>query len=261
MKTSIARWIPLFFVLWLLLSASARADGTITHLSGVVSVQKSDGKTLPGAIGVKVLVGDVVHTGVGGYARIEMTDGGEMVMRPDSQLQIDNYHFVAAKPAEDAFVFRMLKGGLRTVTGLVGKRGNKDAYELKTQNATIGIRGTQFDIRVCQANCGALADGTYLSVRLGAIQASNAEGSLLVASGQVAHVPPRLPPVMLPRDPGIGFTPPPAVPRLDERRRTPPTPDTAGAPAGNAGVSGPAGGQGPVGGAGPAGSGPDCSVQ
>lgn len=195
------------------------ADGTLTHLSGVVSVQKADGRTLPGSVGAKVLVGDSVVTGAGGYARMEMTDGGEMVLRPDSQLKVEGYKFAQAKPAEDSFIFSMLKGGLRTVSGLIGKRGNQDAYELKTSTATIGIRGTQFDLRVCLANCGALPDGTYLAVRFGAVQTTNAQGSLAVAAGQVAHVPPQRPPVMLPRDPGIGFTPPAVIPKLDEKKK------------------------------------------
>jgi hypothetical protein len=142
-----------------------------------------------------------------------------MVLRPDSQLKIESYKFVEAKPAEDSVVFSMLKGGLRTVTGLIGKRGNKDAYELKTFTSTMGIRGTQFDLRVCQGNCGALADGTYLAVRFGAVQATNAQGTMPVAAGQVAYVPPQRPPVILPRDPGIGFTPPAVIPKLDEKKK------------------------------------------
>ena len=219
MTSHIARLLGLAPLLLTLGTAPAWADGTLTHLSGPVSVQKSDGKTLPGAIGAKVSVGDIVVTGAGGYARVEMSDGGEMVLRPDSQLKVESYKFVEAKPAEDNMVFSMLKGGLRTVTGLIGKRGNKDAYRLTTSTATIGIRGTQFDLRVCQANCGALADGTYVAVRFGAIQTSNAQGTMAVAAGQAAYVPPQRAPVMLPRDPGIGFTPPAVIPKLDEKKK------------------------------------------
>lgn len=205
--------------LLILLSAPAWAAGVLTHLSGPVSVRKADGSVHAGQAGVKVGTGDTVITGPGGYVRVEMTDGGEMVLRPDSQLKVESYAFVQAKPAEDNMVFSMLKGGIRTVTGLIGKRGNKDAYELKTPTATVGIRGTQFDARICQGDCGALADGTYLAVRFGAIQTTNAQGSLPVNAGQVAHVPPQKPPVMLPRDPGIGFTPPPVIPKLDEKKK------------------------------------------
>jgi len=197
----------------------AWADGTLTHMSGTVSIYRADGKTVPGAIGTRAYPGDTVVTATGAYVRMEMTDGGEIVLRPDSELKIDAYKFVETRPAEDSFVFSMLKGGLRTATGLIGKRGNRDAYELKTRTATIGIRGTKIDLRVCQASCGALADGTYLAVRSGAVQMTNTQGTLPVAAGQVAFSPPLQPPIILPRDPGIGFTPPPMIPKLDEKKK------------------------------------------
>lgn len=197
----------------------AWADGTITHLSGVVSVRTADGRTVPGAPGVKVTQGDTAITGAGGYARIEMTDGGEMVLRPNAALKIEAYSFEPTKPESDSFIFSMLRGGLRTVTGLISKRGDKDSYKLRTATATIGIRGTQFDLRVCQADCGTLPDGTYVAVKSGAVQAANTAGNQLVSSGQVAFVPPLLPPIILPRDPGIGFTPPAVIPKLDEKKK------------------------------------------
>ena len=197
------------------------ADGTITHFSGPVSILKADGKTLAAAAGTKAVTGDTVITGTKGYARLEMTDGSEMVLRPDSRLKIEAYHFDPAKPADDKSSFSMFQGGLRKITGLIGKRGNKEAYEMKTLTATIGIRGTQYDVRVCAGNCGALADGTYLAVRFGAIQATNSLGSLQIPAGQIAFFPPKAPPVILPRDPGIGFTPPAVIPKLDEKSKPP----------------------------------------
>ncbi len=46
-------------------------------------------------------------------------------------------------------MLRLLKGGFRTVSGLIGKRGNADAYKLRAATATIGIRGTDFSTRLC----------------------------------------------------------------------------------------------------------------
>ena len=205
--------------LTLLCAMQAWAEGTITHLSGAISVLKKDGTTIPGTVGTKVGEGDVMITGADGFGRLELTDGGEMVLRPNSQLKIENYRFHADKPTEDSFAYRMLKGGLRTVTGLIGKRGNPNAYVGTTSTATIGIRGTQFDLRLCQGDCGSLADGTYLAVRFGGVRTGNAAGSLDVAAGQVALVQTAKTPVMLPRDPGIGFTPPAVIPKLDEKKK------------------------------------------
>ena len=206
-------------VLMLFWQLTAWADGTITHLSGVVSVLKADGQKLTATQGLKVFTGDTLLTGDKGYVRVELSDGGEMVLRPDTQLIVKSYHFVKERPTEDSLVFGVLKGGLRKITGAIGKRGNPDAYQINTTTATIGIRGTQFDIRICHGNCGSLPDGTYLSVRYGILEVFNAQGSLTITAGQYAFIPLDAPPTLLPRDPGIGFTPPATIPKLDEGRR------------------------------------------
>ena len=197
----------------------AMANGTLTHMSGNVSIQKADGTLVMGVIGAQVIEGDTVITGANGFVRMELTDGGEMVLRPDTQLKIENYRYTKDKPDEDSFIFRTIKGGFRAVTGLISKRGNRDAYKAHTATATIGIRGTQYDMRVCLANCGALADGTYVAVRFGAVVAGNAKGNSDFKAGQVGFIPPNQPPILLPHDPGVGFTAPPVIPKLDEKKK------------------------------------------
>jgi hypothetical protein len=48
--------------------------------------------------------------------------------------------------------FRLLKGGFRSVSGLIGK-ANHDDYRVSTPVATIGIRGTRYGARLCQGEC------------------------------------------------------------------------------------------------------------
>jgi hypothetical protein len=211
--------IGLLGFLLFLFGSGLRAEGTVTHLSGPVQVQQIDGRLVASTVGAKVNEGETLVTGKAGYARLEMTDGGEMVLRPESQLKIESYRFEKSAPASDNSIFRMIQGGLRAITGLVSKRGNRDAYKLITPTATVGIRGTQFDVRVCEANCGSLADGTYVAVRSGAIVEANNFGELALSAGQVGFAPPTAAPVRLPRDPGIGFTPPPGIPKLDEKKK------------------------------------------
>jgi len=212
-------WSVVLALLFSLMSTGAQAEGLVTHLSGPVQLQLPDGKALVARVGSKVSEGETLVTGKGGYARLEMSDGGEMVLRPDTRLLVESYRFDKATPLQDLSVFRLLQGGLRAITGLISKRGNRDAYRLQTVTATIGIRGTQFDVRVCQADCGALADGTYVAVRFGAIAESNVHGELVLSVGQVGYASAGAAPVRLPRDPGIGFTPPPGIPKLDEKKK------------------------------------------
>jgi hypothetical protein len=46
-------------------------------------------------------------------------------------------------------IFDLLKGGLRTVTGLIPKRDVNSA-RIHTPSATVGIRGTEMDMRLCK---------------------------------------------------------------------------------------------------------------
>ena len=198
---------------------AALANGTLTHLSGQVSIERVDGSKVVATPGMQVGPGDMLITGDKGFVRMGLSDGGEMVLRPGSQLKIEQYFFDKDKPTDDSFVFNVIKGGFRAISGLISKRGNKDAYKAKTPTAVAVIRGTQYDLRVCAADCGSLPAGTYVAVKFGAISTGNAQGNLSIKAGQVGFTPPNAPPVQLPRDPGVGFTPPPSIPKLDEKKK------------------------------------------
>lgn len=136
----------------LLGAANAYAEetaGTIRYMSGTLVAQRSDGTVRVLTPKSAVQPGDLLVTGKRSYAQVVMNDGTKMTMRPDSNLKIEAYQFKQSAPKADNAVFRLLKGGFRTVTGLIGKRGNKDAYKLRASGATIGIRGTDFTSRLC----------------------------------------------------------------------------------------------------------------
>ena len=56
------------------------------------------------------------------------------------------------EPKKERSVVRLFKGGMRTVTGYLSKR-NPNAFKVRTAAATIGIRGTEFDARLCKSDC------------------------------------------------------------------------------------------------------------
>ncbi len=129
--------------------AMAEEAGIIRYMSGTLVAQRPDGTVRVLTPKSPVQEGDVLVTGKKSYAQVVMNDGTKMTMRPDSNLKIETYKFQQSAPQADSAVFRLLKGGFRTVTGLIGKRGNKDAYQLRAAGATIGIRGTDFTSRLC----------------------------------------------------------------------------------------------------------------
>ena len=130
-------------------SAYAEASGKIGYMSGALVAQRPDGTVKVMGPKAEVSEGDMLITAKDSYAQVVMNDGTKMTMRPNSNLKIESYKFKQSEPKADAAVFRLLKGGFRTVTGLIGKRGDKDAYKLRASGATIGIRGTDFTSRLC----------------------------------------------------------------------------------------------------------------
>jgi hypothetical protein len=186
--------------------------GRVTHLSGPLFAKKADGTTRALSINSAVEQGDTLLTEKKTYARIKFTDNSEVSMRPGTQLKVSEYNFDQAKPKEDKVVFNLLKGGMRSLTGMIGKRGDQDSYKLVTDTAVAGVRGTTYEARVCEGNCGSLPNGLYLFVLEGLINVSNNAGSQNVSAGQYVYVQTiGSLPTILPGNPGIDFTLPAAI--------------------------------------------------
>lgn len=159
----------------------AAAVGQIANLSGTLSVKRLDGTSKLLAVKSEVEPGDTLATEEGTYARVKFIDGGEVVLRPGTQIKVDAFSFDQAKPAQDNQVISLFKGGLRAITGLLGKR-SKEKVSYVTATATIGIRGT---------NLGAALGGDgslHVDVSDGAVVVTNAGGMLQVNTGQFALV-------------------------------------------------------------------------
>ena len=151
--------------------------------------------------------GDTLVTEKKTYARIKFTDNSEINMRPGTQLKVSEYNFDQAKPKEDKVVMNLVKGGMRAITGLIGKRGDQDSYKLMTATAVAGIRGTTYEVKICEGNCGSIPDGFYLFVLEGIMNVSNKAGSQDVSAGQYVYVrSAESAPQILPGNPGFDFT-------------------------------------------------------
>jgi hypothetical protein len=198
----------------------ALAQGTVQNLSGTLSVQRPDGSVRALAERSSVFIGDVISTERDSYAQLRFTDGGQVTLRPNTQVKIETYAYEEGRPDRDNFAMQLFKGGLRSLTGLIGKRTtNRNAYRMVTSTATIGIRGTDYaaiDITAPPPGQSAppdvLSPGVYVTVADGQIAFISGTVELLVGVGQVAfsgdiNQPPKLipPPPNLPQ-----VTPPPS---------------------------------------------------
>lgn len=159
--------------------AGLAAAGLVQFTAGDVQLRR--GETLSRlSKGSELDGGDVVLTGTEGRAQIRFSDGGLVALYPDSQFTVTRYAD-GAGAGEDHFVVNLLRGGMRALTGLIGKR-NPANYKVVTPTAVVGIRGSAFllaidangqvfvsgeqdEIEVCtQAGCVGVTAGEALLV-------------------------------------------------------------------------------------------------
>ena len=203
----------------LLLGATAGVadanSGNVSHLAGTLSVKKPDGSVRILSQKSEIRSGDTLNTQKDSYAQIKFADGAQITLKPNTSVKIERFSFVETEPQKDGFFYSLVKGGLRAVSGLVGKRGDPDAYKLETATATIGIRGTSFGADDCtgpavvEGPCKGLEPAVYVSVTDGEIVATNSAGSVSFLAGQFGMIDSReRRPRFLSTDPGLQFTPP-----------------------------------------------------
>ena len=199
------------------LAWAAQVVGSVVNLSGPLMAHKADGSVKVLAVKSEVEPGDTLVAEKNTYAQIRFIDNHEITLRPGTTFKIEAFAYDAARPEGDSASFSLVKGGLRSITGLLGKR-NRDKFELKTPAATIGIRGTTFVAQfmpvppggVPGPTAGAIAPGLYVHVIEGLIVLNNAAGSQNFGAGQFGFTPSvQQPPIILPANPGLKFTPPP----------------------------------------------------
>jgi len=145
---------------------------------GNVTALASNGQSRALGKGAQIEQGDTVNTNKG-RAQLRFTDGAYVSLQPESQFRVDEYRFDGQTDGNEKGLFSLLKGGLRTITGLVGRR-NKANYQISTSVATIGIRGTEYTIQFGKSITGTVAAGE--------IEVCNAGGCLSVSEGKSYYV-------------------------------------------------------------------------
>ena len=171
---------PLGLVLGLLIACNvpaAQKAGEVTKLVGraTAATQEGDIRALQNSSPVNA--GETVVTHPSSFMRMKLTDGGFVVLRPNTRFQIKDYQY-AENASTNRSVISLLKGGFRAVTGLIGKR-NHASVSFLTAVATIGIRGTDLEVLDCSDGCpdapGTANQGLYFKVHDGGIAVDGQE--------------------------------------------------------------------------------------
>jgi hypothetical protein len=159
---------------------AAGSAGVAQFIAGDVNVQRANGKTEALAKGKPLESGESILTGNAGRAQVRFSDGGLVSLQPNTDFKIANY-VDEADPKQDRFLVDLLRGSMRAITGLIGKR-NRENYKVTTTTATIGIRGSGFSV-------GYNPDGSLgITTELDAIEVCNAGGCVGLTAGESVRV-------------------------------------------------------------------------
>ena len=206
-------FLSLFLVLCVAASQAAQVAGVVVQLSGPMSARSPAGAVKALQVKSEVESGDTLVTSAGAYAVVRFIDNSELALKPGTTVKIDQYSFDEAKPDADRAAYTLVKGGLRSITGLLGKR-NKERFAMKTPSATIGIRGTTFFLEYLtgkgdvDASPG-LEPGLHVHVSTGGISIVNGAGEFRYDTGQFGFIKDdKTRPVKMFTNPGMQFTPP-----------------------------------------------------
>ena len=127
--------------------------------------------------------GDTLSTAAGSSAIIRLQDGTRMTLRPGTDMVVQRFQYREGA-ANNSMVMQLFSGGLRAITGLISKNA-PDAARLQTKTATIGIRGTDFDARICQRDCNTESAAITEQARANTVQAS---AKLVATQGEINAV-------------------------------------------------------------------------
>lgn len=170
-------WV--FFVGTSNAASAARAEFTL----GEVKARSSSGQERLLAKGSELESGDTVLTGSGSTIQLHFADGAMVSLRANSEFRIDNYQYAGQADGSERGFFSLLRGGLRTITGLIGKQ-HRQTYRVNAVVATIGIRGTEYSLQFSGGSDGLLEVATAS----GAIEVANGAGCRVVVAGGSATV-------------------------------------------------------------------------
>jgi len=126
-------------------AAQANDVGQVKTAKGSVHLERA-GQRIAVAPGTAVRAGDTVVTGRDGSAGITFADNSLLSVGPDSSLAIDRYVFDPTTHAGQ-FDASLRRGSLAVVSGRMVKQ-SPESMRVRTPAAIMGVRGTEFVVRV-----------------------------------------------------------------------------------------------------------------
>ncbi len=102
-------------------------------------------------INSQIFEGDRIETDPESKLLIVMDDGAEIHLKEDSVVKISEYMITSGYGEDSSSILDLLRGGFRKITGSIGASALAN-YQVQTGLATIGIRGTDYVVKLCNGD-------------------------------------------------------------------------------------------------------------
>jgi hypothetical protein len=132
-------------------AAGQEVVGEVLFAQGAITAQRGTESPRFLVQGDPLVRGETISTGARGFAQLALRDGTRLSLRPNTRFNVTGY---SQQSGSENLAMELLRGGLRAISGLISKAG-PDRMRVQTGTATIGVRGTEFDARLCQGDCAA----------------------------------------------------------------------------------------------------------
>jgi hypothetical protein len=126
-------------------AASDGSVGRVKTVEGTASIVRGQG-SLPAVVNERILQGDTLTTGPNGSLGVILKDDTSLSLGPNSAVVVDQFQFAPAE-GKLSLVTRMVRGTAVYISGIIAKL-SPQSVRFETPNATIGIRGTRFLVKV-----------------------------------------------------------------------------------------------------------------
>ncbi len=91
--------------------------------------------------GLRVFRNELLETSARSRLELKLDDDTKLALGPSARLHLDDY-VVGTSDGVTKITLKLLKGAFRFITG----QNKSEVYEIVTPSATIGVRGTVFDV-------------------------------------------------------------------------------------------------------------------
>jgi hypothetical protein len=123
--------------------------GYVSRVTGQVASTDVNDRVHQLQVNSRIFEGDRISTEIGASLFVIMDDGAEIYVKEDSVLKVSEYVITNGYDGESSSILDLLRGGLRKITGSIGQSALAN-YQVQTGLATIGIRGTEYVIKLCK---------------------------------------------------------------------------------------------------------------